>query len=506
MKIAGYLASLLAFVMLTMGFASGAGGCSSSSKGNGAGSSSGGSDQDADTCYGGCGVTGGSDAGFSLGGDSGPPAVADMCTGGGHTTISGRVYDPAMVNPLYNVTVFEPAGTLPDFNSASLQGPSCGCSSLYPTVVASTVTDPDGNFTLSGTSSGTVQLVVQVGKWRMQYTISNVTSCQANPQPDKKFRLPKNHTEGDIPQFAISTGSADSLECLPIRMGIDPGEYVAGPGTPTGGHLHIYTGAGGVGGAAIQGGIAYDPGQTLWDQISDIQPYDVVLFSCEGQPTAHMDTAGQQVILQYANNGGRVFASHYHYAILDTGPFSSQGSPAVPLATWFTDMLYADNDPMYGKLVTTLPNGKPFPEGVALQSWLGNVNALSTSGNTKGELEIHYARDNAQLVAADTASQGWMTADVDSVSPGDVMYFSFDTPITGGDTCGRVVYSDLHVSGGPNNSADPNTDYPGFDPGIVPSGCTQHPLTPQEEALEFMIFDLSSCLIPIGGMVSQPPM
>ena len=49
-------------------------------------------------------------------------------------------------------------------------------------------------------------------------------------------------------------------------------------------------------------------------------------------------------------------------------------------------------------------------------------------------------------------------------------------------------------------------DYPGFSTsgGIVPDGCAAHDLTPQEKALEFMIFDLSSCLTPVG-MPPVPP-
>jgi hypothetical protein len=52
------------------------------------------------------------------------------------------------------------------------------------------------------------------------------------------------------------------------------------------------------------------------------------------------------------------------------------------------------------------------------------------------------------------------------------------------------------------------TDYPGFSSGIVPSGCATHDLTAQEKALEFMIFDLSSCLITPGQPQAEagPPM
>ena len=74
------------------------------------------------------------------------------------------------------------------------------------------------------------------------------------------------------------------------------------------------------------------------------------------------------------------------------------------------------------------------------------------------------------------------------------MYFSFDTPVDapaaadGGapQYCGRAVFSDLHVDG------DPMTlDFP-----PPPVGCDPGDLSPQEKALEFMVFDLSSCVIP----------
>jgi hypothetical protein len=91
-------------------------------------------------------------------------------------------------------------------------------------------------------------------------------------------------------------------------------------------------------------------------------------------------------------------------------------------------------------------------------------------------------------------------------------YFSVDTPVAATQKCGRVVYSDHHVSGG---GGAMETGLPYFMPdypeltgsmtgGVVPGECSMHPLTPQEKALEFMIFDLSSCLIPIG-QVAKPP-
>jgi hypothetical protein len=450
--------------------------------------------------------------------DAGPDALApgDLpdpnCPAGVHTSVSGLVYDPSFQDPLYNITVFAPkSATLPVLP----KGAQClSCDALYPPFYGSAVTDATGHFSVNNVPPGkNVPIVVQTGKWRKEFTIPNVTKCIDNPQPDKSLRLPKNGTtDGNLPDIAISTGKSDSLECLLLRIGVDPAEWIGGAGA--GGHVHIFFGNGA--NTANPGPPSY---QALWDKDADLLQNDVTLLSCEGAETqdgnAPLQPADQQALLDYSNAGGRVFASHFHYAWFNVGPWT-----ALNLATWYPNQnALMDGTAFPGDVFTTQLNGSPFPEGAALEQWLGVVNAL-----TNNQLPIYYARHNSDVLPpagpAGTPSQPWIILDpsVTVTVPGNTptanaaQYFSVDTPTTATQKCGRVVYSDLHVSGGggATEAMFPYfmADYPeltgSMTGGVVPGECSMHALTPQEKALEFMIFDLSSCLIPIG-QTAKPP-
>jgi len=445
-----------------------------------------------------------------------PDAASDAevrdpnCGPGVHTTVSGVVYDPAMQDPLFNITVFAPK-SLP--LNVLPKGASCNtCDSLFPPFYGSAVTDSHGHFVLQNVPPGTnVPIVVQTGKWRKIFKVPSVTKCIDNPQPDKTLRLPKNGSgDGDLPDIAISTGHSDSLECLLLRIGVDATEWTPGPGGT--GHIHIFRGNG-----ADTMPASPVSSQSLWGPNPNFKPYDVTLLSCEGGETQPLVNPDRQALLDYANLGGRVFASHFHYFwFTPDGPWA-----AMNLATWYRGQQgFSDPGPVAAGVYTTRLNGTAFPEGVALQQWLGFVGALDPNGL----LPIYYPRHNADVLPpvgpAGTPSQPWIVLDksVTFFAPDMVpvangaQYFSVDLPQGAAQPCGRVVFSDLHVSGGPGSTEPGSTifmpDYPAIANamagGIVPTECAMHPLTPQEKALEFMIFDLSSCLIPIG-QPSRPP-
>jgi hypothetical protein len=440
-------------------------------------------------------------------GNAGPPSVTTRCTVSGqcvaqcadptkHTTLTGTVYDPAGNNPLPGVAVYVPS-TLP---LADLpKGAACGvCGDLFKgTVLTSAITGADGTFTMPDPPVGpAVPVVVQAGKWRAVYSAS-ISQCQDNPSA-QMLKLPRNASatmSASLPDIAVSTGGLDSLECLLTRVGVDAAEYTSGPSGP--GHIHIFQG--GVGGAGLPG--PQSPGgspqsyQELWNSAANLRNYDVVLLSCEGGETqAPNPVALDQYVRMY---GGRVFASHFHYAW-----FTAPGSPFQSYG--LGQFIAGSNDT--GNINAVVDTS--FAQGAALHDWLRQIHALGALGAPADQLPLQQSRQNVASYNNPPVTSWIEAANPPGDSramPGLSAYFSFDLRM-GELVCGRVVYSDLHAGAASGDYGNALSTSGATTNGIVPDQCNATAkLSPQEAVLEYMLFNLVSCLVPPSAAPTPPP-
>jgi hypothetical protein len=407
-------------------------------------------------------------------------SVPANCT----TTLSGTVYDPAGKNPLYNVVVFipnDPAGTLPAIAAGTHTCNTCDVS--IGDYVAVTTTDAKGHFTLTGVPATThVPLVVQTGKWRREVFLPSVTKCTNNPVPAASSRLPRNHTEGSLPQMALLTGGCDDLGCFMRSLGVDASEFTAPHG---GGRLDVYEGVGGATLSTGSAGACSGSSCPLWANKSALEAYDMVILSCEcGENNQTKPAAGMQALHDWLDEGGKVFASHYHYTWFKNSPAKDFNN----VASWLTSGI-ASGSGNYD-LDTT------FPKGVTFHDWLANVNALGTGGT----IALNTVATSVSKVNAPT--QQWIYDN----SSKDPKYLSFLTPIggipkapdageaSGPQYCGKAVFTDLHTSSSLLKTAN-----------SIPSDCSGASLTAQQEALEFLFFDLSACVADDSTVPPPPP-
>ncbi len=414
---------------------------------------------------------GASGGGLSLG-DAGPfgqPAtcvngqgwackVDTSCSVSNKTKLTGKVYDPAGRNPLYDVIVFVPndPSTLPAIIPGTRTCNTCDISiGNYVTV---TTTDDTGSFTLTGVPTGpNVPVTVQIGKWRRTVNLNVPSPCASNAAPDGSLRLPTKKSEGDLPQIAVLTGGCDDLGCFLSGMGIDASEF-----------------------SAPQAGQA-------------LEYYDIVMLSCEcAENRQTKPAAGQQALHDWLGEGGKVFASHYHYTWFRDSPDTDfQG-----VAQWGKQG--TNDNAMTGN--GTYDVDTSFPKGATFGQWLNVVGALSSAGPPP-TLTLNPVADSVVAVNAPTIR--WI---YDSAGGNDVKYMSFQTPIGGlappdsGEGppayCGKAVFTDLHTGGELMSTVR-----------SIPSGCPGGALSAQQKALEFLFFDLSACVSndKVAPPVPPPP-
>ncbi len=222
---------------------------------------------------------------------------------------------------------------------------------------------------------------------------------------------------------------------------------------------------------SLNGGASFAQATSLWGDAASLEQYDLVLMACEGELNeASKPISARQALYDYENAGGRVFASHWHRFWFSDGP-----APVPSVGTWMDNL-----DPAAPGATAIGTVDTSFPKGQALKDWLVNVGASTV----RGELPIKDSKDNVSATNPAEAQQ-WITMpNPNANNQNAVEYMTFNTPIgqPAAAQCGRVVYSDLHVSSG-DQTGQP-----------FPAGCVTKDLSPQEKALEFMLFDLSSCL------------
>jgi hypothetical protein len=412
------------------------------------------------------------------------------------TTLSGTVYAPNGTLKLYGVDVYVPK-TDPGEFAEGVQCTTCEAE-LPGGALVQTKTNEAGHFVLENVPATTdVPLVIQIGKWRRRLTVPNVTACQKQELADEDIRLPKDRTEGDIPHIAISTGAGDALECLALRLGIAPSEFTI----PTkDGRVHLYTNEGAplpsmgagrgtdrfnstwVGGADDH----FGDSQTLWASTTELDKYDIVMLSCEGNQ--YPDTKPQtalEALKAYADAGGRVFMSHWHNIWIggEQGHESTHGIPEWrEIADWDYPNNWTDDTQL--DIVD-----QTVPAGLSFAVWLVNVGASTIQGERPITTPRYTCQGNTT-----TKSERWVYVDpTKSTPPGrtSVQDLLFTTPQDKptNERCGKVVFSDMHVASGSTSGAGDDLAFP--------NGCSTDELTPQEKALAFIFFDISSWAGPI---------
>ena len=161
------------------------------------------------------------------------------CEAGKTTTVTGTVYDPAALNPVFNALVMISNGPVTAV-SAGVSSDPCGGAPL-PQPVTYAYSGTSGAFTLTNVPVGTsVPLVIQIGRWRRVTTIDTGTLACGQTQnvsggcngldnyagtANCATRLPRTQSEGNIPHIAIGTGGLDAMECVLYRMGVSSSEY-----------------------------------------------------------------------------------------------------------------------------------------------------------------------------------------------------------------------------------------------------------------------------------------
>lgn len=395
----------------------------------------------------------------------------------GGTSLTGVVLAPTQADagygqpdPIPGALIYVPNGAVSSLDGDG--GISCDrCEDgVSGAPLVSTTSNTDGTFRLTNVPCGVnVPVVIQLGKWRRYITVNNPTCCANTALTADQTRLPRKQGEfnvnDNIPRIAVVTGSVDTIECVLPKIGIALDQYNV-PGQP--GRVKFYRDNGG------RIGTTTPAASTLWNDLNELRKYDMVILDCVAseQPKTFLQ---RQNMEQYANAGGRIFASHFAYVWLYGNPSAISFTSSATFAPGSSSPANQD-----ARIDTSFPKGQTFAQ------WVQYVNAqAATSTPMVPRIRITTVRHDLTAIN-NPPGQRWVYGNAGgSTAENTPFQYTFNTPTTAqpANQCGRVLFSDFHVINASASAA-------------VWPYCGVGPMTPQEKVFEYLIFDLSSCIRP----------
>jgi hypothetical protein len=391
-------------------------------------------------------------------------------------------------------------------------------------------TDVHGNFSIRLPSFGAgvnnlPYLIIQTGRWRRVVKNTAITGCTNNTLPIASTALPANSSQGDIPKIALVTADQESAECFLRKVGISASEISAHSGSGDTTRITLYrdNGVGQTTTATIpqySTTLLNSSSPTLWN-------YSVVMWPCDGSnpgsSSPGTDANGFQpssaqlnMMLNFANAGGRFFMDHYAGQMwAAVGPSAWQG-----LGGWDDNGDSPNGYPAQGKIL----NGSSSSDQQAFFQWAStwDVNV----GNSYGAGYIQSAVPREVLLTPSSAFLTMVEGESNNNWSGDpngnyVLSGWYNTPVTAsaGSYCGRVVFNDMHVSSARAACSQPCSYYwpygwscwtdcsenASFNPSVFPTFCQSTSLTSEELALEYQFFEVSACNLGVSLPVPPPP-
>jgi len=223
---------------------------------------------------------------------------------------------------------------------------------------------------------------------------------------------------------------------------------------------------------------------------AELAKYDLALFECVGMPVAKT-AFEQQRVIDYANAGGRVFATHYSYVWL-TNSDGTTGSNTGPkpfsqTATWFANQAIADTA-IATVDQTAQSDSDTQARRIAFASWLQLVGASTTPG----QIAVAAVRHDFDAVSAVAATASGAPAQRWLATGAIPLHYTFDTPVAYPPTRSRRSSAVASCTATFTSPMRPRSAR------CFPANA-RPPMTPQEKTLEFMLFDLAACAGPQPG-------